>query len=105
MPGRTPPPRTHAQQKEHERRDALAALDVAAMRAWAERYTVVLLGDDQVVLLAMHEVRVIDKVTPANLRRESIAWLEANHPDSHALEQIRRYPGAFRGPSYGKAKQ
>lgn len=104
MTGRTPPPRTPAQQKEHERRKALATLDVAAMRAWAEQYSVGLPGDDALILLAMHEVRVIDRVTPARLRRESIAWLQANYPDSHALEQIRQYPGEFRGPVYGKVR-
>ena|ERR1051325_4579142 len=98
------PQRTPEQQKEHERREALATLDVPAMRAWAARYAVGLLGDDRTVLISMHETRVLDKVTPARLRQESITWLQANHPESTALEQIRRFPGAFRGPSYGKAR-
>jgi len=102
---RTPPQRTPAQQKEHERRDALARLDIPAMRAWAAHYAVGLLGSDHTVLISMHETRVIDKVTPAPLRRESIAWLQANHPESSALELIQRVRGAFRGASYGKAKQ
>lgn len=101
---RTPPARTPAQQREHERREALAALDVAAMRAWAERYAVGLLGDDRTVLISMHEARVLDRATPRTLCDESIAWLEAEYPDSAALVQIQRYAGAFRGPRYSKAK-
>ena len=90
MTGRTPPPRTPAQQQEHERRIALATLDIAAMRAWAERYAVALLGDDRTVLISMHEARVLDRATPAALIKQSIAWLEAEHPDSTILEALRR---------------
>ena len=99
------PPRTPAQQQEHERRQALASLDVAAMRAWAERYAVELLGDDRTVLISMHEVRVLDKATPAALVKESVAWLQAKHPESAALAQARRYSGEFRGPRYSKAQE
>lgn len=84
---RTPPTRTQAQQKEHERRQALAALDVPAMRAWATQYAVGLLGDDRAVLISMHETRVIDPSTPARLRRESRDWLTREYPESVALQQ------------------
>lgn len=104
MKGRFAIPRGSEQQKEHERRQALAALDIPAMRAWAERYAVGLLGDDQTVLISMHETRIIDRQTPAKLRSESIAWLKANHPESSTLEQIKHSPTAFRGPTYSKAK-
>ena len=42
---------------------------------------------------------------PATARRESIAWLEREYPESLTLAQIRRLPGAFRGPAYGKVKR
>lgn len=99
------PPRTPAQQQEHERREALATLDVAAIRAWAERYTIELLGDDRAVLISMHEVRVLDKATPAALVKESIAWLAAEHPESATLEQIKRNPVEFRGPRFSKMRE
>lgn len=102
--GRTPPTRTPEQQKEHERRAALAALDIPAMRAWAERYAFSLQGDDRTVLISMHETRVLDKATPPKLRKESIAWLKVEHPESTALAQVERMPAAFRGPSYGRSK-
>lgn len=102
---RTAPARTPAQQQEHERREALASLDVATMRAWAERYAVELLGDDRIVLISMHEARVLDRVTPAALVRESIAWLQGEHPESAALEQVQRHAGEFRGPRYSKARE
>lgn len=98
------PPRTHAQQQEHERREALASLDVTAMRAWAERYGGAIVADDRTVLISMHEVRVLDKATPAALAKESIAWLRQEHPESMTLEQIRRVPDEFRGPRFSKAR-
>lgn len=101
---RIPPDRTPAQQKEHERREALASLDVAALRAWAARHEVELLGDDGMVLISMHETRVLDKATPAALVKESIAWLQAEYPESTVLAQIRRYTSEFRGPRYSKAR-
>lgn len=104
MTGRTAPQRTPAQQREHERREALASLDVATMRAWAERYAVELLGDDRTVLISMHEARVLDRVMPAALVRESIAWLQAEHPDSMTLEQVRCHAGEFRGPRFSRAR-
>jgi hypothetical protein len=84
---RTPRPRSEAQQKEHERRQALTALDVSAMRAWAVRYSVGLLGDDKTVLISMHETRVIDRALPMHLRRESRDWLTREYPESVALQQ------------------
>lgn len=79
-----------ATQKEAERRQALAALDIPAMRAWADRYAVGLLGDDQVVLISMHEARVLDPVSPAALRRESRAWLKQHYAESAALTLPKR---------------
>lgn len=99
------PARTTAQQKEHERREALAALDVSAMRAWAARYGLTLLGDDRTVLISMHETRALDKHTPAALVKKSIAWLQAEHPGSAALAQPRRVPSAFRGRRFSKARE
>lgn len=101
---RTPPARTPAQQKEHERREALATFDVATMRAWADTYGAQLLGDDRTVLISMHEARVLDKQTPAALVKESIAWLQQEHPESVVLEQINRVKGAFRGQRFSKAR-
>ena len=104
MTGRTPPPRTPAQQQEqeHERRSALATLDIAAMRVWAERYSVGLLGDDQTVLISMHEARVLDRATPGALVKASIAWLEAEYPESTVLAQLQQMKVAFRGPRFSK---
>jgi hypothetical protein len=96
--------RTPLQQKEHERRQALAALDIAAMRAWAERYAVGLLGDDRTVLISMHEARVLDRRIPTALAKASFAWLQAEHPESSVLGQARQYGGEFRGPRYSKVR-
>lgn len=101
---RTAPARTPAQQKEHERREALASLDVTAMRAWADTYGATLLGDDRTVLISMHEARVIDKATPAQLVKESIVWLQQEHPESAVLEQVARMKSAFRGPRFSKGR-
>lgn len=89
MSGRKVPERTPAQQQEHERRKILASLDVAALRDWAERYDIPLLGDDRDALIAMHNTRVLDQGTPARLRKESIAWLRKEHPESMALKKGR----------------
>jgi hypothetical protein len=80
--GCTAPERTPAQQKEHERRAALMALDIPAMRAWAAQHAVGLLGDDRMVLLSLHEARVTDRTMPTRARGESLAWLRAEHPES-----------------------
>lgn len=93
----------HTPQQTRERRQALATLDVAAMRAWADKYGVPLLGDDRTLLISMHETRVLDRKTPAPLVKESIAWLRVEHPESAVLDQVSRYAGEFRGPRYSKA--
>jgi len=89
---RTPPPRTEAQQQEHERRRVLIDLDMDAARAWG------LLGDDRAALISMHEARAIDPAMPRQVKQESIAWLKQEYPASTALKQ--RKPG----PRYGRAK-
>lgn len=99
MKGRTPPALVP---KETARRAALEALDVPAMRAWAVRYAVGLLGDDRVVLISMHEARAIDPVTPGYLRRESVRWLREHYPESAALT---RHPEEFKGPTYERTRQ
>lgn len=93
---RRAPERTPAEQQEHERRQALTRLDVAAMRAWAARYAVGLLGDDETVLISMHETRVLDGALPAKCRRESVAWLKQCFPASAVLAQLERFPREFR---------
>lgn len=98
---RTPPARTPEQQKAYELRTILTALDVAALRAYAERWGVALLGDDRMLLISMHEARVVSRATPARERRASIAWLHAEYPESVVLRQIERFPREFRGSSYG----
>lgn len=92
---RTPPNRTPEQQKEHERRTALLALDVPAMRTWLERYGVGAFGDDALVLRAMHETRAVDLRLPHKAQQESIAWLKEQHPDSTTLQVIAKYPKEF----------
>jgi hypothetical protein len=89
---RTPPARTPERQKTHERLAALASLDVAALRAWAERWGVELQGDDRTLLISMHETRAIAKFMPVRERKESIAWLQAEYPESVVLTQIRAFP-------------
>lgn len=93
---RTVPNRTSEQQKEHERRTALLALDVPVMRAWLERYGMGAFGDDALVLRAMHETRAVDLKLPRKVRQESIAWLKATYPDSTTLQVIAAYPKEFR---------
>lgn len=100
---RTPPPRTQAQELERARRQALTSLDIPALRAWM-RHTgleaALISGDDSLVLRAAHEARAVDLKLPARLRRESVAWLRENAPDSATLTTIRAYPGEFTGPAY-----
>ncbi len=102
---RTPPPPTPAQQKIAARRAPFLSGDVATVRAWAAEYGAALLGDDHTVLISIHEARAVEPTMPATARRESIAWLEREYPASTALAQIRRFPGAFRGPVYGKVRK
>lgn len=102
---RTPPQLTPDQQKVAARRAALLAGDVAAVRAWAAEYGAQLSEDDHRLQISIHEARAVDKAMPAKARRESIAWLEREYPESTTLEQIRRFPGEFRGPVYGKVRK
>jgi hypothetical protein len=78
MSGRTPPERTPAQQKAHEREQALRDGTPAAVRAWAQRYDVPLIGidDDEMLLISIHEARV--ELFQGAARRKSIHWLAAN---------------------------
>lgn len=101
---RTPPPRTPAQQKTAVRRLALLSGDVAAVRAWAAEYGVELSKDDRTLEISIHEARAVEPTMPARARRESIAWLGREYPESTTLAQIRRFPGEFRGPTYGKVR-
>lgn len=93
---RIPPERTPDQQKERERQAALLALDVPAMRAWLDRYGCDAMGDDALVLRAMHESRAVDPKMPRRAQQESVAWLREQHPDSATLQTIAAYPGEFR---------
>lgn len=74
---RIPPSRTEAQQKAADRLAALRDGAPAAVRAWAERYEVPLIGmdDDEVLLITIHEVRA--ELFP-KLRAASLAWLRDN---------------------------
>jgi hypothetical protein len=105
--GRTLPPRTPAQQREHDRRQALASLDIPALRAWMRDSGLeaeLIADDDALVLRVAHEVRAVDHRLPAMLRRESVAWLREHAPESATLATIAAYPGEFRGPTYGKRR-
>ena len=73
--------------KEKERVAALRALDIPAMRAWAARYAVAMLGDDRTVLISMHEVRVVDRTFDADARQACVAWLLAEYPESTVLPE------------------
>lgn len=74
---RTPPPRTTEQQRAAEREIALRIGTPAAVRAWAQKYDVPLIGmdDDEALLITIHEVRA--ELFPT-LRAASLAWLQAN---------------------------
>lgn len=96
MSGRSVPKRTEAQQRTHERRAALATLNVAQLRAWAEKWGGALLGDDQTVLQSAHEARVLDTVMSGFLRRESVRWLREHAPDSDALLTERQIVARLR---------
>jgi hypothetical protein len=99
MTGRATPP---LDPKEAARRAALTSLDIAALRAWMAQDGGYASADDALVLQAAHEARAVDPVMPARLQRESVRWLRGHHPDSATLATIARYPGAFKGPTYGK---
>lgn len=74
---RTPPPRTNEQQRTAEREIALRIGTPAAVRGWAQKYDVPLIGmdDDEALLISIHEARA--ELFPA-LRAASLAWLQAN---------------------------
>ena len=82
MKGRCAPP-----SKEQERVAALVGLDISAMREWARRYAVGLLGNDHTVLISIHEARVLDPVIRDEDRQISVAWLTEHCPGSTALRE------------------
>src|SRR3954471_6169297 len=96
---RRPPQRTPEQQQEIERREALISLNVGKLRAWMERYGMGASGDDDLVLRAAHEVRVIDARLPKHAQRASASWLKAHYPASTVLEQLERFPMEFCAPN------
>lgn len=87
---RTPPPRTPAQQREHDRMQALRDGTSDAMRAWAARYQVPLfhLDDDELLLLSIHGARVV--AFAGSLQRQSAAWLATNEARIRAEREITR---------------
>jgi hypothetical protein len=71
---RTPPP---ADPIEEEKRAALLALDVGAIRAWSERHNIGLLpADDALLLRSMHDARRLDPTMPATARAVSRRYPE-----------------------------
>lgn len=74
---RIPPSRTEAQQKAADRLAALRDGAPAAVRAWAERYNVPLIGaeDDELLLITIHEARA---ELFSDLRASSLAWIRDN---------------------------
>lgn len=83
-----PPPRTPEQQKEAERNIALRIGTPAAVRAWAQKYDVPLIGidDDEMLLISIHEARV--ELFPT-MRRASRDWLKANKARIMAARENR----------------
>lgn len=81
-----PKERTEAQRKEHDRYEAIRTLNVEAARAWMSEHGFGAQGDDHVVLISLHELRAVYLTMPGYLRRESVRWLRANHPDSIVLK-------------------
>ena len=82
--------------REVERRRAVAALDIAALRVRMEADGLDLRGvDDALVLQATHEARAVDLTMPASIREESIAWLQGNCPDCATLATIAHHPKEF----------
>lgn len=85
---RRPPPRTEAE----ERRTALLALDVGAVRAWAARWlpdghNTIALADDLSLLISMHEARLRDETMPAEERYVS-ALVLAERGDPVAIQVV-----------------
>lgn len=87
MKGRTPPARTHDQQRDTDRLAALRSGDVGQMRAWARCYGVVLLGDERTIEISYHEARAVEPSMPSNVRRDSRRWLAAHYPESSVLKK------------------
>ncbi len=79
--------RTPEQQHEHERREAIRTLNVEAARAYAIQEGIGLIGDDQQVLISLHEARALDPAIPRYLQRESVRWLRANCPQSGVVKK------------------
>lgn len=75
---RTPPERTADQQRVHDRIAALREGTVEAVRAWAAKYGVTLFGDDELVLLSIHEARIDEPRMLPRLRAASRRWVKAN---------------------------
>jgi hypothetical protein len=75
------------------RRAALLLLDVEALRIWAATYVpdelnTITLADDELVLVSMHEARMLDLTMPDDVRLESLLWL-AERGDPVASEAAR----------------
>lgn len=97
---REAPERSPEQQHEHDRLDALRTLNVTALRAYMRATSLedaLISDDDQLVLKAAHETRVIDPRTTPYLRRESRRWLRANYPESTALLTDKQIVKRLRG--------
>ena len=91
MKGRAAPAHTPDQQRQTERIAALRSGDVGQVRAWAERYGVTLLGDEQTVLISFHEARAVEQALPVSVRRDSRRWLEQHYPQSSVLGRASRW--------------
>ena len=87
---RTPPPRTPAEQRAHDRIQALRLGTPDAMRQWAARYGVPLfhLDDDALLLVSIHSARVV--AFTGKIQRESAAWLAANEARIRAERELVR---------------
>jgi hypothetical protein len=74
---RIPPERSADQQQEADRDIALRIGTPAALRGWAQKYDVPLLGtdDDELLLISIHEARA--ELFPT-MRRASLEWLKQN---------------------------
>ena len=90
MAGRRAPERTPEQQQDAERIAALRACTADAIRAWADAWHVPLMntGDDEFLLLSIHEARSVDPAFSAKEQKISAAWLEANQARIHATYAV-----------------
>lgn len=96
MARQVPPPPAENQVFE-ERRAAFLSLDVALIRAWAEKWDVQLLpADDASLLRSIHLARVDDDMMTPKAQAESRRWLKA-HPapqtDPRSYSRIREHKG------------